>query len=125
MIIKKGKFYYFYIENEEVSFEINNWITPFGLEEYGKKTIVNLIVPNNNEGFNLKNILYQIREEINSELNEIAKLPIRDTSSNTLLRCEIKQDLLLEKKTDMSGTLFFKIYNFKGNYGVSVVLEVK
>jgi len=56
MLVKRGMFYYMCIENEDVSMNIKEWECRFGLESYGKKSIVNLMLPDNNEGLNLKSI---------------------------------------------------------------------
>lgn len=121
MLIKKKQFYYYYLENEEVTFNINNWETPFGLEQFGKKTIINLIIPKNNNGLNLINTINQISDEILKEENEFAKKPIKE-GSNTLIRCEYLGKNIYNKNDKVNGLLKFKIYNFKGNWGISVIL---
>lgn len=123
MIIKKGKFYYYYLENEEITFEFNNWETPFGTEEFGKKTILNLTIPKNNEGLNLKCIISQICDEIKKEFDEYAKSPIKPNGLTELVRCEIKKTLVIEKNSNISGTINFKIYNFKGNWGIICLIN--
>lgn len=119
MLIKKGKFLYYFLENEEVTFEIIDWITPFGIEKFGKKEIINIIIPNTNEGKNVINLLSQISDEIKSEFNEFAKIPIK----NNLLRCEFIQNTCVEKNDKVSGLLKFKIYNFRGNWGIISLLS--
>lgn len=123
MIIKKGKFYYYYLENEEITFKFNNWETPFGTEEFGKKTILNLTIPKNNEGLNLKCIISQICDEIKKEFDEYAKSPIKPNGLTELVRCEIKKTLVIEKNSNISGTINFKIYNFKGNWGIICLIN--
>lgn len=119
MLIKKGRFYYYYLDNVEVDYDIIDWETPFGLEKFGKKNIVNLKIPKNNNGKNIEIILKQISDEIMNDFNEFAKLPIK----YNLLRCEYIGDDIFEKNDKISGKLNFKIYNFKGNFGVSVILK--
>lgn len=119
MFVKKGRFYYYYLDNEEVSYEINNWITPFGLEEFGKKSILNLKIPNTNDGENIRNILNHICNDIKSEFDSFCKIPIK----NNLLRCEINNNMIIEKNEKVSGVLKFKIYNFRGNWGISIILN--
>lgn len=127
MLVKKGIFYYYYDdENEEITLEINDWKTPFGIEKFGKKEIINLIIPQNNEGLNLTSILEQIKNEIKLELDDYAKIPVKKKDINSLARCENKiKNLVLEKNNVISGILRFKIYNFRGNYGISIILEKK
>lgn len=122
MLVKKGRFYFYFLDNQIVTLDINNWESPFGLESFGKKTIVNLKVPSSNEGINLINTLSQISSEILSEYGEYAKLPLKDNGNYKLLRCEVSDTRVIEKNDKTSGELNFKIYNFKGNWGVSVVL---
>ena len=119
MLIKKGKFFYYFLENEEVTYDIVDWVTPFGIEKFGKKDIINLTIPENNEGKNVINLLSQIGDEIKSEFNEFAKIPIK----NNLLRCEFIQNSSIEKNDKVSGILKFKIYNFRGNWGISILLN--
>lgn len=123
MLIKKGKFYYYYLENKEVEFEIVDWELPFGLEKFGKKTIVNLHVPKNNNGMNLLNTIKQISEEILKEENSFAQTPVKDNGGYTLLRCEYQGKKAFEKNSKISTVLYFKIYNFKGNWGISVIIK--
>jgi len=123
MLIKKGRFYYYYLEGEEVIFSINNWETPFGLEKFGKKTILNLRIPKNNEGLNLVNTVKQICDEILEVENEFASNPIKENNGNPLLRCEFLGNDVYEKNDKVSGNLHFKIYNFRGNWGVSIILN--
>ena len=125
MLIKKGIFYYYYDNNnEEIILEINDWKTPFGIEKFGKKEIINLIIPDNNEGLNLNSILNQIKNEIKIELDDYAKIPIKIKNINSLVRCENKiKHLDLDKNDVISGRFRFKIYNFRGNYGISIILE--
>ncbi|ADO67401.1 hypothetical protein crov367 [Cafeteria roenbergensis virus] len=122
MLVKKGKFYYYYLENEEVCLEINNWVTPFGLEQFGKKSILNLSIPKNNEGLNLENTIKQISNEILVEENAYASSPIKDNGNNSLLRCEVKSNKVYDKNDKITCNLQFKIYNFRGNWGISVVI---
>ena len=122
MLVKKGKFYYYYLENEEVTFNINNWETPFGLEKFGKKSIINLKIPKNNEGLNLINMVKQICNEILKDENEFASSPIKENNNNPLVRCEVVNKNVYDKNEKVSGTLKFKIYNFKGNWGISIIL---
>lgn len=125
MLVKKGKFYYLYDkENKEIQLEITNWKTPFGGEVYGKKDIVNMIVPENNNGLNLKNTLRQIEDLVREDFGEYCKQPLKVSEINTLVRCEVKnKNLLIEKNEELSGSLCFRIYNFKGNWGISVIFE--
>lgn len=122
MLIKKGRFYYYYLENEEVTIEIDSWETPFGLEQFGKKSIINLSIPKNNEGLNLRNTVKQICDEILEEENEFASSPIKENNGFPLVRCEVKGNQVYEKNDKVSGNLSFKIYNFKGNWGISIIL---
>jgi len=123
MLVKKGNFYHYFLENEEITLDIKSWISPFGIEIFGKKTIINIIVPENNEGLNLKNILKQIGEEVFKEYDTLLTYPLKKKNFNSLLRCETKKNIVLEKNDSISGKLRFKIYNFRGDFGVSVLLE--
>lgn len=122
MLVKKGRFYFYYLDNEIVTLNISNWETPFGLESFGKKTIINLKVPESNEGKNLLNTLEHISNDILSETGEYAKLPLKDNVNYKLLRCELIDNRIIEKNDKISGELNFRIYNFKGNWGVSIIL---
>ena len=126
MLIKKGRFYYYYLENQEIVQEINNWITPFGLEKFLKKSIINLTVPDNNEGLNIINLLTQIQEEIFKEKGEYSKSPLNDNGKNKLLRCQVSKESSLnlnpEKNDTVSGTIRFQIYDFRGNWGISAII---
>lgn len=119
MLIKKGKFYYYYLDNVPVDYDIINWITPFGLEHFGKKEIVNLKIPDNNDGNNLIKIIEHISDEIQMDFESIPKKPIK----NGLLRCEVKTNEIYDKNDTVDGRLMFRIYNFRGDYGISVILK--
>lgn len=123
MLVKKGNLYYYYLENKEVTLDFNNWETPFGLEKFGKKTIINLAIPKNNEGLNIVNMINQICDLILKEENEFANKPIKENGGYSLLRCEFKGSGFYDKKDKVSGILRFKVYNFKGNWGVSCYFE--
>ena len=127
MIVKKGRFFYIFDEdNNEIFLDINNWKTPFGIEQFGKKTILNLIIPkNNNESNNLKSYCNSVSEWVKSEYNDFVKLPYRESGINELLRCELDGDDVINKDDEISGRISFRIYNFRGNWGISVIFKKK
>lgn len=127
MLFKKGKDI-FWSDNQgkEILQEITDWETPFGIELYLKKQIVNLKVPKNNQGYNVKSILSQISNEINQTFQQLPNTPLKN-HGDEFLRIELSKDFILlnpeEKPLKLSGNLLFKVYQYKGTYGIQVILS--
>lgn len=127
MIVRKGRnMLWCDKDGNEIIISINNWETPFGIEQFLKKRILNLKVPNNNEGYNVKMIIQQITEEMVKIYGIIPNSPLKNRGEE-LLRMEIdnKYNLLdtNERPLKVSGTLQFKIYEYKGDCGISVIIK--
>jgi hypothetical protein len=127
MLYKKGKDIIWSDEKGNlITLEIIDWETPFGIEFYLKKTILNLKVPKNNQGYNVKSILSQISNDINQNFNSIPNSPLKNRGDD-FLRIEVPDDFIItnpeEKPLKVSGNLYFKIYQYKGTYGIQVIIQ--
>lgn len=124
MLIKKGRDIFWCDNSGDVIKEhINDWKSPFGVEEYNKKFILNLIIPDKNDGFNVRTIIENIKEELKDTFSGIPNIPIKKRREE-LLRVEIENYDLIDdsKPLIVSGDLIFKIYNYKGDIGIKVMI---
>lgn len=125
MILKKGRFSFWCDEKgNEIILPITNWESPFGIETYLKKLIINFKVPSNNEGLNLRNVIYQIEEDIKNNFDQDINSPLKNRGDN-LLRVEVDKNRILsdDKPLITSGNLKFKIYQWKGTWGISIIFS--
>jgi len=60
-----------------------------------------------------------INDEVLNDFGEMCKMPLR----NGILRCELIGNDDVEKNELINGELRFRIYNYRGNLGISVLLE--
>jgi len=125
MIVKVGRFNYWCDETgEKISLKITNWESPFGVESYLKKNIINFKIPNNNEGYNLTSIISQIENEIKTSFGLETNTPIKNRGED-FLRVELSKDSIIseEKPLILSGVFEFRVYQWKGTWGISVIFE--
>jgi len=129
MIVKIGRFNYWCDDKgNKITLLINKWESPFGLEQYLKKHIINFKIPTNNEGYNLESIIAQIQQEIMTSFKQDVNSPIKNRGEN-FLRVEVSN--ITEKNVSdikpliLSGELEFKIYQWKGIWGISVNFNIE
>ena len=131
IIKEKKNTYKIHQDNEEIKIPISDWYCHYGNETYKSKNIINLNLKDDNNGYNIKNIIlsiYKIIQDSETLIEFKDKYflnPIRKNKYGIeTIRIEIDKLLEVEKKEHISGTIVIKnIWLWNDSYGLKLTLE--